>query len=104
VLALNPFAPNDAALLETIDRGEFLVNGFRNRDLRAHLFAPASDPQTARHQSAAVTRQLRMLRAHGLIRKVPRTHRCLLTARGQRCVTAVLAARAADTAKLTQAA
>lgn len=104
VRALNPLARDDAALLETIGRGEFLVNGFRNRDVRAHLFAPAGDPQTARRQSGAVTRKLRLLRAHGLIRKVSRTHRYLLTPAGQRCVTAVLAARAADTAKLTQAA
>ncbi len=104
VRALNPLAPGDASLLEAVGRGEFLLNGFRNRDLRAHLFAPAADAQTTRRQSSAVTRKLRLLRAHGLIRKVPRTHRYLLTAKGQRCVTAVLAARAADTAKLTQAA
>ncbi len=104
VRALNPLAPGDAALLETISRGEFLVNGFRNRDLRAHLCAPAADAPAARRQSSAVTRKLRLLRAHALIRKVPRTHRYLLTEQGQRCVTAVLAARAADTAKLTQAA
>lgn len=104
VRALNPLAPADAALLETIGRGEFLVNGFRNRDLRAHLFAPPADAQIARRQSSAVTRKLRLLRAHGLIRKVPRTHRYLLTEKGQRCVTALLAARAADTAKLTDAA
>jgi hypothetical protein len=104
VRALNPLAPNDAALLETIGRGEFLVNGFRNRDLRTHLFAPAADARAARRQSSAVTRKIRLLRAHGLIRKVPRTHRYLLSEKGQRCVTALLAARAADTAKLTQAA
>lgn len=104
VRALNPLAPADAALLEVIGRGEFLVNGFRNRDLRPRLFGPTENPQTRRRQSATVTRYLRLLRAHGLIRKVPRTHRYQLTANGQRCVTAVLAARAADTAKLTHAA
>jgi len=104
VRALNPLAPADAALLEAIGRGEFLVNGFRNRDLRQRLYGSASDPTVARRQSGAVTRALRMLRAHGLIRKVPKTHRYLLSDKGQRCVTALLAARAADTAKLTQAA
>ncbi len=104
VRALNPLAPGDAALLETVGRGEFLVNGFRNRDLRPYLFGVATGPQSVRRQSSSVTRKLRLLRAHGLIRKVPRTHRYMLTAKGQRCVTAVLAARAADTAKLTQAA
>jgi hypothetical protein len=104
VRALNPLAPDDAALLEAVSRGEFLMNGFRNRDLRARLYGQTDDLQTRRRQSAAVTRKLRMLRAHGLLRKVPRTHRYLLTRTGQHCVTALLAARAADTAKLTQAA
>jgi hypothetical protein len=104
VRALNPLARGDAALLAAVGRGEFLVNGFRNRDLRAILFRPSADAATARRQSAAVTSQLRLLRAHRLIRKVQHTHRYLLTPKGQRCVTAILAAQAADTAKLTQVA
>lgn len=104
VRALNPLAAADAALLEAIARGEFLVNGFRNRDLRERLYGPNNDPALARRQSAAVSRALRMLRAHGLIRKVAKTHRYLLSPKGQQCVTALLAARAADTARLTQAA
>jgi hypothetical protein len=104
VRGLNPLSPEDTALLEAVGRGEFLLNGFRNRDLRERLFSRSDDPATRRRQSAAVTRKLRMLRAHGLIRKVPRTHRYLLSAKGQRCITALLAAQAADTAKLTRAA
>ncbi len=104
VRALNPLAPGDAALLAAVGRGEFLLNGFRNRDVRAHLFPAAADAATVRRQAAAVTGQLRLLRGHGLIRKVGRTHRYLLTAKGQRCVTAILAAQAADVAKLTHAA
>ena len=85
-------------------RGEYLLNGFRNRGLRQRLFAPSDDPATRRRQSAAVTCKLRLLRAHGLIRKVPRTHRYLLTEKGRQGITALLAAQAADTAKLTRAA
>ena len=40
--ALNPYAQTDAKLFETVSRGEFILNGFRNRDLRKLLFA---DPQ-----------------------------------------------------------
>jgi GTP cyclohydrolase I len=35
---LNPLSPDDARLLEAVNRGEFAINGFRNRDLRALLF------------------------------------------------------------------
>ena len=91
----------DEQLLKTINRGEFMLNGFRNRELRDALFAtPAKDPAEARRQSAKITRQLRMLRAHGLIEKVRRTHRYQLTPQGRCIVTALIAASRANAAKL----
>jgi len=39
VRALNPLNSEDARLLETVNRGEFTINGFRNRDVRKHLYA-----------------------------------------------------------------
>jgi hypothetical protein len=103
--ALNPLSPDDARLLEAVYRGEFAINGFRNRDLRPLLFNKKNvTDEEARRQSSAVTRKLRLLRAHGLIRKVPRTHRYVLTAKGTRSIPALISARAADTAKLLKAA
>ena len=58
VRALHPWG-KDAAWLEVIARGEFAVNGFRNRDLRGHLFAFASpNPETTRRHSGQVTRRI----------------------------------------------
>jgi len=99
--ALNPWA-EDGALFEVISRGEFALNGFRNRDLRQALFAPTTDPTKRHRQSAAVTRKLALLRAHGLIKKVTGTHRWMLTESGRRIVSALLAARNADIDQLTQ--
>lgn len=105
VRGLNPLSPDDARLLEAVGHGEFTVHGFRNRDLRALLFdTPPADAQQQRRQSAAITRKLRLLRAHGLIHKVPKTHRYQLNSHGQTIVAALLAARAADPAKLMKAA
>jgi hypothetical protein len=98
---LNPWA-QDAAVLEVISRGEFALNGLRNRDLRRELFAHTTNPNEQRRQSAAVTRKLALLRAHGLIKKVTGTHRWVLTESGRRIVTALLAARHADVDQLTQ--
>lgn len=98
---LNPWA-QDAATLEIISRGEFALNGLRNRDLRRELFARASDRNEQRRQSGAITRKLALLRAHGLIKKVSGTHRWVLTDNGRRIVTALLAARNADVDQLTQ--
>jgi hypothetical protein len=104
VRALQPLAESDRALLEAIGRGEFLLNGFRNRDLRAVLYgAGVGAPDEAKRQSAAVTRKLRLLRAHGLIHKVPKTHRYQVSPRGRTLLTALTAARQADTAKLLAA-
>jgi hypothetical protein len=98
---LNPMGAADAALLGAVSRGEFLINGFRNRDIRAVLYAAS---QQGKKQSAAVTRQLRLLRAHGLITKVPSTHRYMLNEKGRSACAAILAARQADTTTLVQAA
>lgn len=105
VRALNPLAAGDAALLEAVSRHEFLINGLRNRDLRALLYpGPAATDQESRRRSAAVTRQLRLLRAHGLIRKVPKTHRYMVSETGRRTLTALLAARNANADQLTRCA
>jgi hypothetical protein len=100
--ALNPLAAADAALLEAVSRHEFLINGLRNRDLRRLLYAtPTSDPQEQRRRSAAVGRKLRLLRAHGLLQKVPKTHRYQVTPNGRKVITALLAARDANADVLT---
>ncbi len=106
VRALNPLAPADAQLLEAISRGEFMLNGFRNRDLCAVLFAgsPPATPDEAKKRAAKVTRLLRLLRAHGVITKVPKTHRYQVSAEGRRRVSALMAARQANTEKLLKAA
>lgn len=105
VRALNPLAAADAQLLQAVNRGEFALNGFRNRDLRGLLFGKApAEAARERQQSAAITRKLRMLRAHGLIHKVPKTHRYQLSLHGREIINALLAARQASVAKLTEAA
>jgi len=102
VRALNPYGPEDLALLQAVARGEFTINGFRNRDLAKLLYPSDQDltPTEKRRQSGAVTRKLRLLRAHGLIKKVPKTHRYHLTASGSQAITAVIAALHASTDSL----
>ena len=72
--ALRPVAPDDAKLLAILLTGAFAIQGFRNRDLYAHLYPDPSPPaDERRRRSNRITRTLRLLRAHGLIRKVPHT-------------------------------
>ena len=60
--------------------------------------------QVLQEYFVAVTRKLRLLRAHGLIKKVPKTHRWVLTDRGTETITTLLAARSADAQQLLKAA
>jgi hypothetical protein len=87
--------------LEIVNRGELALNGFRNRDLRTRLYPHKANRQTERRRANAVTRQLVLLRAHGLIAKVSRTHRYVVTEKGRTTITALLSARRADVDKLT---
>ncbi len=103
VRALNPLSAADGELLASVSRGEFVINGFRNRDLRALLYpGDEADPATVRRQSSAITRKLRLLRGHGLISKVTKTHRYVLTDQGREAIAALLAAKQASATKLNQ--
>jgi len=106
IRALHPFSAEDHTLLNAVNHGEFAINGLRNRDLQTLLFKPDASlsPTEKRRRSARVSRQLRLLRAHGLIQKVPRTHRYQVTPTGRLSITAVLTADRASLSQLSKAA
>jgi hypothetical protein len=94
-------------LLQAVNRGEFALNGFRNRDIQALLLAPSDHPLDAkekRRRSAAISRRLRILRAHGLIRKIPKTHRYQLTDPGRLAISAILTVQQTSLRTLNKAA
>lgn len=102
---LRPWSREDGTLLRAISRGEFAVGGFRNRDLVVHLFDGQCDTQEQRRRvSGRITRKLRLLRAHGIIRKVSRTHRYMLTKKGREIATAILDSQDVTLAQLKKAA
>jgi len=102
VRALNPWAGEDAALLQAVAHPKYLQNGLRNRDLVGALYQKeALSKEEQRRRSAQITRKLSLLRAHGIITKVPRTHRYQVTEKGRQILTALLAVREANTDFLT---
>jgi len=100
---LRPFDPEEVKLLEAVARGEHLVTGFRNRDLRIALYGQTESSEERRREAARISRKLAMLRAHGLIKKIPRTHRYVLTNDGGTAIAAILAARQSPLSRLTAA-
>ena len=88
---INPLRQDDRALLKAVLRGEHCIHGLRNRDLAERLGLPKPpDRDTARRQSARVTRQLHLLHAHGLIAKIPRSRRWRVTGRGAAVIGAAI--------------
>ncbi len=87
-------SPNDLRLLKAVNRGEFALAGFRNADLQAFLYdKPAKDAEERRRRSAHVTRLIRILRAHHLLRKMPRAWRYKVTPEGREIIASLLAAQ-----------
>lgn len=95
--------PRRVELSQGVARGEHLVTGFRNRDLRIALYGQTESSEERRREAARISRKLAMLRAHGLIKKIPRTHRYVLTNDGGTAIAAILAARQSPLSRLTAA-
>ena len=101
---IHPISPEDSRLLAVLMQGEFLIQGFRNLDLRRRLEPSAERNPIARKKSAArMTRKLRLLRAHALIKKVSGTHYYRLTKIGQLIASTALTFREQDLAVLKAA-
>lgn len=99
--ALNPIAARECPFFQAILRGEHFIQGFRNRDLRKMLgLNHSSDPLQRRRLTAHISRQLALYRAHGLIARIPGTHRFRITKKGQTAMPLALQLRTASLASL----
>jgi len=99
--ALRPISPEDAKVFSLIFRGEFLIQGLRNKDLRKRLEVVAEQDLLSRHQaSARVTRLLRLLRAHGLIFKVRGTNFYRISKKGHDVMSTAIKFRQSNIALL----
>jgi hypothetical protein len=80
----NFFDPGDLEILKVINRGEFNIQGFQNKNARNYLedISPS-----------AMSRIFKRLRLHGLIEKIDGTYRYFLTALGKSVVAAGLKVR-----------
>ena len=75
--------PRVQALLSVLVVFRLLPDGFSNRDLREHL-APLLGIDPASMTAGRMTYDLRRLRLHGLVQRVPHTHRYRVTPFGLR--------------------
>ena len=73
----NMFDDDDQKLFETIVSGEFNISGFQNKNLRQKL---------SNKSGAQVSRILKRLRTHGLIKKIGHTYKYYLTKLGRKVI------------------
>jgi len=101
---LNPWQEQDYQLLRFLAQGEHALSGFRNKDLRGWLYPESEDADKAQHRKYAgrTTRRIKLLRVHGLVRKVAKENRYVLTAKGQKFACALMSASAVDIKGLTE--
>ena len=87
----NPLQDADRNLFASVLSGEFLLNGFRNRDLCAKLYPhpPVSDKE-GKQRCSRVSRLIAKLRGHGLIAKVKDARLYRITKFGSQVLFAVL--------------
>ena len=74
----NFFDPQDEELFQSLASGEFNISGFQNKNLRRRL----SD-----RSSGQISRTLKRLRIHGLIKKIGHPYKYYLTALGKLVIT-----------------
>ena len=82
--SFNFFSHDDQKLFEVLARGEFNIRGFQNKMIRK--FIPDLSP-------ASISRILKRLLLHGLVKKVARTHKYYLTKLGKAVITTGLKTR-----------
>jgi len=80
----NLFTEEGTSLFRTLLRGEFAISGFTNKDLRQHL--PDKN-------SGQMTRLLKRLWVHGLIKKVGKRYKYYLTDFGRQVAAMALKLR-----------
>lgn len=98
---LRPITAAESDLFRAILRGENQLQGVRNEDLRNHLYPDCEQNEEDRKKaSARASRQLRLLRAHGLVSKVPKTYYYRATKKGLDVMSTALKFRETDFALL----
>ncbi len=98
---LHPISPSDSRVFHVFLKGDYLIQGCRNRDLLNELEPGAEKDQVAkRRASARISRLLSLMRAHGLIYKVPKTHLHRITKMGHEVMSTAIKFRCSDVALL----
>lgn len=85
--AFNILNKDTLSLFMIIASGDYLINGFNNKNIRKKYFLQDSESQKNINK---MTRIFSKLRAHGIIKKVPKKNKYYLTTIGRKLITNIL--------------
>ena len=100
VTGFNVWSPDVVRIMETVCDGRFIIQGFRNKDIREKILPDVKD---LKKRSSKTSRILKKLRQHGLIKKVQRSRRYHITSKGRRIMGALIELRRKDYPQLAAA-
>lgn len=93
----------DQELILSLSDPAFLISGFTNKMIRKLLSDTSfGKGRTDKQLSAKISRHFRLLRSHGIIRKLPKQNRYQVTLKGARLIKALNAILAASVENLLQ--
>ena len=78
---INFFDPQDIRIMETILRGEFNINGFRNKDIKKYLKGK---------NTGQISRIIKRLKVHGIIKRAGTSYKYYITAIGRKAAIAAM--------------
>ena len=104
IRALDVFG-KDLEFLRAVSDPSFSVSGITNKELQKMLVgSPWAKHMSGKQLSGRISRHLSLLRKHGLIRKLPKQNKYVLTDKGQKITVALDAARSASVNDLLKSA
>ena len=83
----NVWEKDTLQLFCVISDGRYLLSGFTNKAIRQSVYPASYNDKKSRNK---MTRLLKKLRVHGLIRKVPHSHRYHVSDKGRRIMNALI--------------
>ena len=86
---INPISKNIGKVFSAVLDGSTTINGFQNKNIKEKLYPLIPADEKIKY-SARITRLLCKLRAHGLIKKINRSSKYLVTKKGYRIMQAAL--------------
>lgn len=85
--AFNLLNEDTLQLFNAVAKGEYLIKGFSNKDIRKEIFKEDSEDKKTINK---MTRLLSKLKAHKIIKKVSHKNRYYLTAQGRKIITSLM--------------